>query len=105
MIRLTENAVQAVRNLAAQRAQPGQLLRIFIHSGGCSGMEYGMEFAATSEKDILFEQDGLSFLVDKKSLPLLDGSEIDFDDGLSGKGFDIRNPNAASTCGCGKSFA
>ena len=105
MIHLTEQAIEAVRKLACERGQPGQLLRISIKSGGCSGMEYAMEFAEPGEADDRFEQDGLSYLVDRKSLKLLDGSEIDYDDGLTGKGFEIRNPNAVSTCGCGKSFA
>ena len=63
-----------------------------------------MEFTHPAETDEQFEQDGMSFLVDKKSLERLSGSEIDFDDGLTGKGFQITNPNAESTCGCGKSF-
>jgi len=67
-------------------------------------MEYAMEFAQPEESDESFEQGGLEYLVDRKSLSHLDGSEIDFDDGLTGKGFEIRNPNAQSTCGCGKSF-
>lgn len=87
-----------------ERAEPGQLLRISIKSGGCSGMEYAMEFAEPGESDEMREQDGMTYLVDKRSGPKLDGCEIDFDDGLTGKGFEIRNPNAQSTCGCGKSF-
>ena len=105
MIRLTTQAIQAIQSLAAERAEPGQLLRVSIKAGGCSGMEYAMEFAHAGETDECFEQDGLQYLVDRKSHKLLDGSEIDYDDGLTGRGFEIRNPNAASTCGCGKSFA
>lgn len=105
MIRLTESAIAAIRKLAGERAAPGQLLRISIKSGGCSGMEYAMEFAEPADSDDTCNQDGLDYLVDRKSLKLLDGSVIDFDDGLSGKGFEIRNPNAESTCGCGRSFA
>ncbi len=105
MITLTERALTAISKLAGERAQPGQLLRLSIKSGGCSGMEYAMEFAEPAETDELREQDGMRYLVDGKSLKLLDGSEIDFDDGLTGKGFEIRNPNAQSTCGCGRSFA
>ena len=105
MIRLTNKAIEAIRALAAEKAEEGQQLRVSVKSGGCSGMEYAMEFATPEESDDTFEQDGLSYLVHRKSFPLLDGSEIDFDDGLSGKGFEIRNPNAESTCGCGKSFA
>lgn len=68
-------------------------------------MEYAMEFAHPADSDESYEQDGMAYLVDRKSLKLLDGAEIDFDDGLTGKGFEIRNPNAQSTCGCGRSFA
>lgn len=104
MIRLTERAIKAIQALSRERAEAGQRLRISIKSGGCSGLEYAMEFADAEETDLPFEQDGLSYLVDRRSLERLDGSEIDFDDGLTGKGFEIRNPNAQATCGCGKSF-
>lgn len=104
MIRLTERALEAIGKLAKERAEPGQQLRVSIKSGGCSGLEYAMEFAHREPSDEAFEQDGLAYLVEKKSLERLEGSEIDFDDGLTGKGFEIRNPNAESTCGCGKSF-
>jgi iron-sulfur cluster assembly protein/iron-sulfur cluster insertion protein len=104
MIRLTEKAIAAIAALSKDRAQPGQQMRVSIKSGGCSGLEYAMEFAQPGETDERFEQDGLVYLVDRKSLERLKGSEIDFDDGLTGKGFQIRNPNAESTCGCGKSF-
>jgi len=63
-----------------------------------------MEFTLPADSDAPFEQDGLSYLVDKKSLDRLNDCEVDFDDGLTGKGFEIRNPNAESTCGCGRSF-
>ena len=105
MIHLTESAIDAVRKLAAERAGPGQQLRVSIKSGGCWGMEYAMELTEPADSDETFEQDGLADLVDRKSFRPLDGSVIDYDDGLTGKGFEIRNPNAASTCGCGKSFA
>ena len=104
MIRLTNQAIQSIEALSKERAEPGQLLRVSIKSGGCSGLEYAMEFSFPEDTDEILEQDGWSFLVDKRSLARLDGSEIDFDDGLTGKGFEIRNPNAESTCGCGKSF-
>lgn len=104
MIRLTQKAIDAIQALSHERAQPGQLMRVSIKSGGCSGLEYAMEFAQPGESDNRLEQDGLAYLVDRKSLERLSGSEIDFDDGLTGKGFQIRNPNAESTCGCGKSF-
>ena len=104
MIKLTEKAAQAIKELAEERAESGQMMRVFISAGGCSGLEYGMEFAFPGEKDEKLNDHGMDFLVDKKSLERLSGSVVDFDDGLSGKGFEIKNPNASSTCGCGKSF-
>ena len=104
MITLTDGAVIQVRKLEVDKAKAGQLLRIFVEAGGCSGFEYGMSFDCKKEGDRLLENNGVSFLVDASSLEYLDGSVIHFDDGLNGKGFDIQNPNASSTCGCGRSF-
>ena len=104
MVSLTNSAVEQIRILHKEKAEEGQLLRIFVEAGGCSGFEYGMSFDEKKEGDTVLEDNGVSFLIDATSLEYLDGSEVDFDDGLSGKGFDIRNPNASSTCGCGRSF-
>jgi iron-sulfur cluster assembly protein/iron-sulfur cluster insertion protein len=104
MIILTDSAVSQIRKLEADKAGEGQLLRIFVEAGGCSGFEYGMSFDDKKDDDQLLESNGVSFLMDATSHEYLDGSEVHFDDGLSGKGFDIRNPNASSTCGCGRSF-
>lgn len=105
MITLTSKAAAAVRQLQKEKSEEGLPLRIFIEAGGCSGLEYGMSFDAGKSSDIVMESEGVTFRVCSKSLSRLDGSLIDFDDGLMGKGFEIRNPNASSTCGCGKSFA
>ena len=104
VITLTDSAVLQIRMLKDDKAEAGQLLRIFVEAGGCSGFEYGMSFDNKKEDDVLLESNGVSFLMDATSLDYLDGSEVHFDDGLNGKGFDIRNPNANSTCGCGRSF-
>lgn len=104
MITLTGRAAKAITQLQAEKGIDLPL-RIFISSGGCSGFEYGMGFEAGKDDDVSMESEGVVFCVDKKSLKLLDGSVVDFDDGLMGKGFEIKNPNAQSTCGCGKSFA
>lgn len=104
MITLTDSAVQQIRQLAAEKATEGQRLRIFVEAGGCSGFEYGMSFDDAKADDKQLEDNGVEFLVDETSYEYLDGSEVHFDDGLSGKGFDVRNPNASSTCGCGRSF-
>jgi iron-sulfur cluster assembly accessory protein len=104
MITLTNSAVQQIAKLEAENAQEGQKLRVFVEAGGCSGFEYGMSFDDKKEGDRELSDNGVSFLIDETSFEYLDGSEIHFDDGLGGKGFDIRNPNASSTCGCGRSF-
>jgi iron-sulfur cluster assembly protein/iron-sulfur cluster insertion protein len=79
-------------------------LRLFIETGGCSGLQYGMSFDQAKPDDATFDSEGVAIVVDPKSLVQLDGTTVDFDDGLHGKGFEIKNPNAHSTCGCGKSF-
>lgn len=67
-------------------------------------MQYGMSFDEPKDGDAAFESEGMGIVVDPSSLSHLDGSFVDFDDGLQGKGFEIKNPNAQTTCGCGKSF-
>ena len=104
MITLTKSAVCQIQALQTENAIEGQLLRIFVEAGGCSGFEYGMSFDYKKDDDQVLEDKSVQFLVDPTSLEYLDGSEVDFDDGLSGKGFEVRNPNANSTCGCGRSF-
>jgi iron-sulfur cluster assembly protein/iron-sulfur cluster insertion protein len=104
MITLTDSAVAQIRKLHAEKAAEGQKLRILVEAGGCSGFEYGMSFDEKKDGDREFENNGVVFLVDETSMEYLDGSEVDFDDGLTGKGFEVRNPNASSTCGCGRSF-
>jgi len=84
---------------------PTKKLRVFVESGGCSGFQYGMSFDEPKPDDAHIESEGVAMLLDPASLAYLTGSVIDFDDGLQGKGFDIKNPNATSTCGCGKSFS
>ncbi|TVR50761.1 MAG: iron-sulfur cluster insertion protein ErpA [Puniceicoccaceae bacterium] len=104
MISFTQRAAAQVKTLHAQLGDDTRMLRVFIESGGCSGFQYGMAFDERKPDDQVMESEGISFLIDPASLAYLDGSEIDFDDGLQGKGFEVRNPNAQSSCGCGKSF-
>ncbi len=104
MITLTTRAAERVRTLQTEAAAPAKRLRVFVESGGCSGFQYGMSFDERKEGDTELVSEGVQFYVDPTSLAYLKGSNIDFDDGLHGKGFEIRNPNAQSTCGCGKSF-
>ena len=104
MLTLTPRAARQVQSMFTAQGDLQKKLRVFIESGGCSGFEYGMSFDLTKEGDQLFESEGVQLLVDPTSLAYLNGTNIDFDDGLHGKGFELKNPNAQSTCGCGKSF-
>jgi iron-sulfur cluster assembly accessory protein len=104
MVSLSEQAVIKIRSLQKEISGEDKLLRIFIEPGGCSGLEYGMSFDLRKDEDELLESGGVSFLMDPTSFSYLSGSVVDFDDGLNGKGFEIQNPNAENTCGCGKSF-
>jgi len=105
MITLSPRAARQVRSMHAELHAPDKKLRVFVESGGCSGFQYGMSFDDAKSDDATFESEGVSIVLDPASLAYLDGSHIDFDDGLQGKGFEIKNPNAQSTCGCGKSFS
>ncbi len=81
-------------------------IRVAVEGGGCSGLMYDLQFDATQQpNDHLVEDKGIKILVDRKSLLYLAGTELDFSDGLNGKGFQFKNPNATRTCGCGESFA
>ena len=104
MVSLSDQAAIKIKSLQEEVSDEGKLLRIFVEPGGCSGLEYGMSFDLRKDEDQLLESGGVSFLMDPTSLSYLNGSVVDFDDGLNGKGFEIRNPNAENTCGCGKSF-
>src|SRR5688572_24147105 len=104
MITLSPRAAHRVREMHADLNAPSKKLRVFVESGGCSGFQYGMSFDEPKPGDNELESEGVPMLLDPASLAYLSGCTIDFDDGLHGKGFEINNPNAASTCGCGKSF-
>lgn len=104
MITLTTRAARQVQTMHAAQGDAQKRLRVFVESGGCSGFEYGMSFDRPKEGDQKFLSEGVEVLVDPTSLAYLSGTSIDFDDGLHGKGFELKNPNAQSTCGCGKSF-
>lgn len=104
MITLTPRAARQVQTMRTAQSDAQKTLRVFVETGGCSGFEYGMSFDLRKADDQVFESEGVPVLVDPTSLAYLNGCSIDFDDGLHGKGFEIKNPNAQSTCGCGKSF-
>lgn len=103
-ITLTETAAKHVQNFIAKRGK-GVGLRIGVRTTGCSGMAYKLEFADVfGDDDIQFQSQGVTLLVDPKSLPYLDGMELDFQrEGLN-EGFKFNNPNVKNECGCGESF-
>lgn len=105
MIELTESAIQKVISLGKNNPSADERLRIFVSEGGCSGMEYGMKFDLPTEQDIRIGDDRCEVIVDPESLKQIQGSIVDFDDGLHGTGFAVKNPNAKETCGCGRSFS
>ena len=104
MITVTDSAFQHLEALVSERGEPDKGLRIFIETGGCAGLSYGMALDAVKAGDEIFEKGGVKVLVDAESMLLLRGSTVDYSDDLAGAGFRINNPNAARSCGCGTSF-
>ncbi len=104
MITVTEKAARHLRALLNEKATTGKGLRVQVAKGGCSGLQYEMSLDAQKPGDAVIQRDGVEFLVDGESASYLRGSTLDFSDGLTGAGFQIVNPNAARTCGCGTSF-
>jgi iron-sulfur cluster assembly protein len=108
MITLTDKAVSEIKRLkTSDPTAVDALLRVQVVGGGCSGMSYKLGFDKDPEtpSDKKFEREGVAILVDQKSYLFLDGTELDFSDGLNGKGFVFNNPNAKRSCGCGSSFS
>ncbi|SHO60510.1 Iron-sulfur cluster assembly accessory protein [Pseudoxanthobacter soli DSM 19599] len=104
-VALTDKAARRVAKVLSKEA-PGSALRISVEGGGCSGFQYKYDIVAGTEADdLVIEKAGATVLIDPVSLPYLEGSEIDFVDDLMGQSFQIRNPNASASCGCGVSFA
>lgn len=101
---LTESAATQVRLLLAQPENAEKFLRVYVESGGCSGMQYGMVFDEKRNDDVVADFFGTALLVDQFSSNYLRGAVIDFVDSLTAGGFKISNPNAQQSCGCGKSF-
>jgi iron-sulfur cluster insertion protein len=103
---VTDNAVRRIAMLKKQEQCENAFLRIAVSGGGCSGFQYGFSFDEERHADdVLFEKGGVAVVIDDVSLALLEGAEIDFVEDLMGASFQIRNPNAASSCGCGNSFS
>jgi iron-sulfur cluster insertion protein len=103
---VTDSAARRIAVLKQQEEAADAFLRIAVSGGGCSGFQYGLSFDdQRNPDDFVFERGGVAVVVDDVSLDLLNGSEIDFVEDLMGAAFQIKNPNAASSCGCGNSFS
>ena len=106
-LRVTDAAVAAARKQLERRGTPGSMIRLGIRGAGCSGFTYVIEFedgAPRENRDRVFEHAGVKFVVDKKSLLYLAGTELDWEKKLMSQGFKFVNPNEKSSCGCGHSF-
>lgn len=105
MISLSAGAVSEIKRLIEKEKKPDVGLRIGVRAGGCSGMSYMLGFDTPHADDQIEEHDGVKVLVDPQSAGYLSGIELDYVDGLQGKGFTFKNPNATRSCGCGESFS
>lgn len=103
---LTKKAVIKTKSLIEKEGNNLLMLRVFITGGGCSGFQYGFSLDdKLSDDDTIIESDSIKLVIDPMSLQYLTGSEVDYEQGLSGSRFVVNNPNAATTCGCGASFS
>ena len=103
-IQLTDRAAARIKELVAAENRDGQGLRVKVVGGGCSGLQYKVDFDVPKGTDKVFEKDGAKVLVDMKSLLYLSGTELDYKDELMQSGFVFQNPNVKKSCGCGASF-
>ena len=108
-IEITEKAISNAKRLMEKEGASGQIVRVGVKGGGCSGLSYVLRFEEEEKinplMDKVLENKEVSFVIDKKSLIFLAGTVLDFEDGLNGQGFTFKNPNARQSCGCGESFS
>ena len=107
-VTITEKAAAEMQRVITEQKLPEEtMLRVGVRGGGCSGFDYqlGFDNKTDSENDFITEQHGIMVAIDKKSAMFLDGTTVDFHDGIEKRGFTFDNPNATKTCGCGQSFS
>ena len=105
-VNVTPSAARRIAEIIKEDGNPAMMLRIAVQGGGCSGFQYSFTLDDTrGEDDQAIERDGVTVLVDSTSLGLMAGAEVDFVEEMIGASFQIRNPNATSSCGCGSSFS
>src|SRR5512134_2593184 len=106
MINVSTAAASKINELLTEEGKAGSGLRVFVQGGGCSGFQYGLMIEESGGVgDQVYESNGVRLFVDPVSVSYLRGAEVDLVDTVTGGGFTIKNPNAASTCGCGSSFS
>ena len=103
-ISVTERAAARIKELVSAENREGHGLRVKVVGGGCSGLQYKVDFDLPKGSDKVFEKDGAKVLIDMKSLLYLTGTELDYKDELMQSGFVFQNPNVKKSCGCGASF-
>ena len=105
-LQFTHGAAHKVKSLVDEEGNDRLKLRVFVTGGGCSGFQYGFTFDEdVADDDTIVEREGVSLVVDPMSFQYLAGAEVDYQEGLEGSRFVIKNPNATTTCGCGSSFS
>ncbi|MCB9251909.1 MAG: iron-sulfur cluster assembly accessory protein [Flavobacteriales bacterium] len=106
-IQVTPKAAEKINSLRSEaKLDDSYFIRVSVKGGGCSGLSYNLDFDnELKQGDQEFLNDGIKVICDLKSFLYLAGTELDYSDGLNGKGFNFINPNASRTCGCGESFA
>ena len=105
-ILFTDSAANKVKMLLEEEGNADLKLRVFVSGGGCSGFQYGFTFdEICNDDDTVLNKNGVQLLIDPMSFQYLVGAEIDYQEGIEGSQFVIKNPGAASTCGCGSSFS
>ncbi|OGQ25298.1 MAG: hypothetical protein A3C54_03850 [Deltaproteobacteria bacterium RIFCSPHIGHO2_02_FULL_60_17] len=103
-VSITDRAAKRIKEILAAENRDGQGLRLKVVGGGCSGLQYKVDFDMEKAGDRIFEKEGARVLVDMKSLLYLTGTELDYKEGLMESGFVFQNPNVKRACGCGASF-
>ena len=107
MLIVTDKAADKIQELLTAGGKDSESwgLRVGVNGGGCSGLMYVMDFDQAKDDDQIFENEKAKVIIDGKSLPFIDGSAVDYNDGLQGAGFVIKNPKETGSCGCGASFS
>lgn len=106
IVTITDKAIVKINEIfQSEESEEQKGLRLGVVGGGCSGLTYKMDFDQLKDNDNIFEYDMFRVFIDPKSSIYLEGVTLDYQDGLDGKGFVFKNPNASNTCGCGESFS